>query len=428
MSVARGKATDFSCVTMKNMTMKGANFLEKLLDNQPVEWKKLGEVFITRNGYTPSKSNPEYWEGGTIPWYRMEDIRENGRILSDALQHITPKGVKGNGLFKANSIILATSATIGEHALITTEALANQRFTNFEVKEDFKDKLFPKFIFYYFYIIDDWCKKNIYVGNFPSVDVLQLKKLDFPIPPLSVQSRIVEILDKFTSLEAELEAELELRKKQYAYYREQLLNFSYTPPSEFNVVYRKLGEVCDFQNGFAFKSSLFKEKGLPIIRITNISGGRVTDEDYKYFDASDYSQRVEEYKVVKGDILVGMSGSIKIGWYDNENPAYLNQRVGRFIPKTEIINKRFLYHYLRLQETNLYLMAGGGIQPNLSSRDIQEKLQIPLPPLSEQARIVEILDKFDTLTNSISEGLPLEIQLRKQQYEYYREQLLDFRH
>ena len=73
-------------------------------------------------------------------------------------------------------------------------------------------------------------------------------------------------------------------------------------------------------------------------------------------------------------------------------------------------------------------MAGGGIQPNLSSRDIQEKLQIPLPPLSEQARIVEILDKFDALTNSITEGLPLEIQLRKQQYEYYREQLLAFPH
>ncbi len=414
--------------------MKGANFLEKLLDNQPVEWKKLGEVFITRNGYTPSKSNPEYWEGGTIPWYRMEDIRENGRILSDALQHITPKGVKGNGLFKANSIILATSATIGEHALITTEALANQRFTNFEVKEDFKDKLFPKFIFYYFYIIDDWCKKNIYVGNFPSVDVLQLKKLDFPIPPLSVQSRIVEILDKFTAMEAELEeqlqAELELRKKQYAYYREQLLNFSYTPPSEFNVVYKKLGEACDFQNGFAFKSSLFKEKGLPIIRITNISGGRVTDEDYKYFDSSDYPKRVEEFRVSQGDILIAMSGATtgKIGWYDNEVPAYLNQRVGRFIPNSDVLNNRFLYHYLQMKGEHLYLMAGGGAQPNLSSTDIKEKFPIPLPPLSEQARIVEILDKFDTLTNSISEGLPLEIQLRKQQYEYYREQLLAFPH
>lgn len=434
MSVARGKATDFSCVTTKNITMKGANFLEKLLDNQPVEWKKLGEVFITRNGYTPSKSNPEYWEGGTIPWYRMEDIRENGRILSDALQHITPKGVKGNGLFKANSIILATSATIGEHALITTEALANQRFTNFEVKEDFKDKLFPKFIFYYFYIIDDWCKKNIYVGNFPSVDVLQLKKLDFPIPPLSVQSRIVEILDKFTAMEAELEeqlqAELELRKKQYAYYREQLLNFSYTPPSEFNVVYKKLGEACDFQNGFAFKSSLFKEKGLPIIRITNISGGRVTDEDYKYFDSSDYPKRVEEFRVSQGDILIAMSGATtgKIGWYDNEVPAYLNQRVGRFIPNSDVLNNRFLYHYLQMKGEHLYLMAGGGAQPNLSSTDIKEKFPIPLPPLSEQARIVEILDKFDTLTNSISEGLPLEIQLRRQQYEYYREQLLAFPH
>ena len=230
MSVARGKATDFSCVITKNMTMKGANFLEKLLDNQPVEWKKLGEVFITRNGYTPSKSNPEYWEGGTIPWYRMEDIRENGRILSDALQHITPKGVKGNGLFKANSIILATTATIGEHALITTDALCNQQLTNFEIKEDFKDKLLSKFVFYYFYVIDDWCKKNVNVSSFPSVSVPKLKKLDFPIPPLSVQSRIVEILDKFTSLEAELEAELELHRKQYAYYREQLLNFSYTPP------------------------------------------------------------------------------------------------------------------------------------------------------------------------------------------------------
>ena len=163
-------------------------YRERLLDfsqNKNIQWKKLGEVFITRNGYTPSKSNPEYWEGGTIPWYRMEDIRENGRILSDALQHITPKGVKGNRLFKADSIILATSATIGEHALITTKALANQRFTNFEIKEDFKEKLLPKFVFYYFYVIDDWCKNHIYIGNFPSVDVEQVKKMDFPLSPSS---------------------------------------------------------------------------------------------------------------------------------------------------------------------------------------------------------------------------------------------------
>ena len=187
--------------------------------------------------------------------------------------------------------------------------------------------------------------------------------------------------------------------------------------------------MCDFQNGFAFKSSLFKEKGLPIIRITNISGGRVTDEDYKYFDSSDYPKRVEEFRVSQGDILIAMSGATtgKIGWYDNEVPAYLNQRVGRFIPNSDVLNNRFLYHYLQMKGEHLYLMAGGGAQPNLSSTDIKEKFPIPIPPLSEQQRIVEILDKFDTLTNSISEGLPLEIKLRRQQYEYYREQLLDFR-
>lgn len=188
------------------------------------------------------------------------------------------------------------------------------------------------------------------------------------------------------------------------------------------VEWKKLGEVCEFQNGYAFKSSLFKETGLPIIRITNINGGGITDEDYKYFDPSDYPKRVEEYRVVQGDILVGMSGSIKIGWYDKENPAYLNQRVGRFIPKTETINKRFLYHYLRLQETNLYLMAGGGIQPNLSSTDIKRKLLIPIPPLSVQSRIVEILDKF----TSLEAELEAELDCRKRQYIYYRELLLDF--
>lgn len=427
MSVARGKATDFSCVTTKNITMKGANFLEKLLDNQPVEWKKLGEVFITRNGYTPSKSNPEYWEGGTIPWYRMEDIRENGRILSDALQHITPKGVKGNGLFKANSIILATSATIGEHALITTEALANQRFTNFEVKEDFKDKLFPKFIFYYFYIIDDWCKKNIYVGNFPSVDVLQLKKLDFPIPPLSVQSRIVEILDKFTSLEAELEAELELRKKQYAYYREQLLNFSYTPPSEFNVVYKKLGEICTkvCSGGTPSTSNPEYYKGnIPWLRTQDVDWKDVYDTDIKITEEA--IKHSSAQWIPANCVIVAMYGATAAKACINRIPLTTNQACCNLQVDENIAHYKYVYHWICREYERLRAL-GEGSQSNLSGKKIKD-YKIPIPPLSEQARIVEILDKFDTLTNSISEGLPLEIQLRKQQYEYYREQLLAFPH
>ena len=392
----------------EKMTMKGANFLEKLLDDQPVEWKKLGEVFITRNGYTPSKSNPEYWEGGTIPWYRMEDIRENGRILSDALQHITPKGVKGNGLFKANSIILATTATIGEHALITTDALCNQQLTNFEIKEDFKDKLLSKFVFYYFYVIDDWCKKNVNVSSFPSVSVPKLKKLDFPIPPLSVQSRIVEILDKFTALEAELEeqlqAELELRKKQYAYYREQLLNFSYTPPSEFNVVYKKLGEVCRIKNGRDYK---------------HLGEGKVP-----VYGSGGIMKFVDEYVYDKPTVLIPRKGSLSNLFYV-DTPFWNVDTIFYTEIDSNQICPKFLFHFLATQKLEKLNMAGG--VPSLTQTTLN-KLPIPLPPLSEQQRIVEILDKFDTLTNSISEGLPLEIQLRRQQYEYYREQLLAFPH
>ena len=410
MSVARGKATDFSCVTTKNITMKGANFLEKLLDNQPVEWKKLGEVFITRNGYTPSKSNPEYWEGGTIPWYRMEDIRENGRILSDALQHITPKGVKGNGLFKANSIILATTATIGEHALITTDALCNQQLTNFEIKEDFKDKLLSKFVFYYFYVIDDWCKKNVNVSSFPSVSVPKLKKLDFPIPPLSVQSRIVEILDKFTSLEAELE----LRKKQYAYYREQLLNFSYTPPSEFNVVYKKLGEVADYEQPTAYlvKDTKYKEDyPTPVLTAGKTFILGYTNETEGIYEAS------------KHPTIIFDDFTTALRWVDFDFKAKSSAMKMITSKDENVCLLKYIYYWLCTVPSEV--VVGDHKRQWISNYANKD---FPLPPLSEQERIVEILDKFDTLTNSISEGLPLEIQLRRQQYEYYREQLLDFRH
>ena len=108
--------------------------INKLCPNG-VEFKPLGEVFEMRNGYTPSKNNPDFWEGGTIPWFRMDDIRENGRILSDSIQHITPSAIKGKGLFEANSFILATTATIGEHALIIADSLANQQLTNLKVRK-----------------------------------------------------------------------------------------------------------------------------------------------------------------------------------------------------------------------------------------------------------------------------------------------------
>ena len=92
--------------------MSQLGYIEKLLDGVDVEWKKLSEIFNLKNGYTPSKSKKEFWENGQIPWFRMDDIRENGQILNDSLQKVSKSAVKGGKLFPADSIIISTSATI----------------------------------------------------------------------------------------------------------------------------------------------------------------------------------------------------------------------------------------------------------------------------------------------------------------------------
>ncbi len=117
------------------------------------ELKMLSEIFEIKNGYTPSKANKEFWEGGTIPWFRMDDIRTNGRILSDSLQRITPKALKGGKLFPKNSIIISTTATIGEHALIIVDSLANQQFTFLSKKVNCDIAIDMKFIYYYCFIL-----------------------------------------------------------------------------------------------------------------------------------------------------------------------------------------------------------------------------------------------------------------------------------
>ena len=200
-------------------------------DQSEIEWDIIDNIFIMKNGYTPSKANKDFWENGTISWYRMEDIRENGRILSESIQKITPQAVKGGKLIPKNSIIVATTATIGEHALAIADSfLMNQQFTSFTIRELLKDKLDIKFVFYYFFKICEWCKQNTNSSSFPSVDMAKLKKVKFPIPSPQTQQKVVEILDKFdtlvNSITDGLPREIELRHKQYEYYREKLLNFT----------------------------------------------------------------------------------------------------------------------------------------------------------------------------------------------------------
>lgn len=188
------------------------------------------------------------------------------------------------------------------------------------------------------------------------------------------------------------------------------------------VEWKKLGDVCTFQNGFAFKSQFFKENGNAIIRITNINKNTIDLNDVVFFDKSDYRENLSIYEIHNGDILVAMSGATtgKIGVYKGLDTCYLNQRVGTFRPFCDILSNQYLYHFLTTKVNDMYLLAGGGAQPNLSSIKLMSSLQIPVPPLPIQTEIVRILDKFVEQ----QEQLERLIELRKKQYEYYREELL----
>jgi len=160
----------------------------------------------------------------------MEDIRVNGRILKDAVQHISNNAVKNGKLFPENSVYISTTATIGEHALIKVKALSNQQITCLSIKQEYQSILDIKFVFYYCYVLDEWCRRNANKsGGMKIVTAEILKKFMFPIPSLVDQVRIVSILDRFDALcndlTTGLPAEIAARHKQYEYYRDKLLTF-----------------------------------------------------------------------------------------------------------------------------------------------------------------------------------------------------------
>ena len=167
------------------------------------EWDSpsIEEVFEVRNGYTPSKSVESYWIRGTIPWFRMEDIRASGGFLEDSIQHITPKAVKNNGLFEKDSIIMATTATIGVHAQLIADSLANQQFTNFSIRKSLREGIIAKYVYYAFFGIDEWAIKNTNSGGLLSVNMPLLLKQPFFVPSLPEQRAIASY---FTTLDAQI--------------------------------------------------------------------------------------------------------------------------------------------------------------------------------------------------------------------------------
>lgn len=361
-----------------------------------VEYLAVSELFDLRNGYTPSKSNSTFWEDGSVPWFRMEDIRENGRILDNSLQKISDSAVKGGKLFPANSILVATSATIGEHALITVPHLSNQRFTSLSLKPAFSSRLTMKFAYYYGFVLGEWCRKNTTTSSFASVDMVGFKRFKFPVPPLEVQRVIVDILDQFVKLEA--------RKQQYEYYRGQILSF--VDSAEWQTI----GECLDLKAGRSIKAAEISpiasaERGVRCFGGNGVRGFVAIGSHHGSYP------------------LIGRQGALcgNVNWVEGE--FYATEHAVVAVPKAGI-DSRWVYHMLT--EMNLNQYATKSAQPGLSVSRLNQ-VRIPVPSLMEQQEAASLLDAFDALVNDLSSGLPAEIAARRKQYEYYRDKLLTFK-
>ncbi len=284
---------------------------------------------------------------------------------------------------------------------------------------------------------------NSQVGaGIPSVSGKKLGSLQIPLPDLLIQREIVHILDSFTLLTAELTAELTARRQQYEFYRDYLLNFeadSYSLADDVesisseNISHLPLGEIATVTKlaGFEFTAYVkYSNEGKIIaLRGLNVKEGHLDLTDVKYIDNSDLS-KLNRSKLVIGDMLFTYVGTVgQVALIDKDDRYYLAPNVAliRLNDKTAVLPSYLKYFFMTntFYAKQIQRLLQSSSMKNIPMEKIR-KFVIPVPPLETQEKIVAILDRFDKLANDMSEGLPAEIEARKQQYEYYRDVLLSF--
>ena len=258
------------------------------------------------------------------------------------------------------------------------------------------DILLNKYLYHYLKNNENYFMGRVRKAGIPTLDSSVIEKFKIAIPPLEVQEEIVRILDKFGKLEAELEAELEVRKIQYEFWRRKLLNNEKYESVKINdIAYNVSSGKCNSRN----------EDGV-----------------YPVYGSTGIIARTDEYLYETEKILIARVGA-NAGYVHIANGKYNVTDNTLILDLKDNVDLRFMYYYL--QNYNLNKLAKGGGQPLITGGQIKD-LDICLPPIQEQKRISNILDKFDKLINDISEGIPAEIEFRRKQYEYYRNMLLSF--
>lgn len=381
--------------------MSEMSYLEKLLDGVEVEWVTLGSMADIGTG---SSNRQDESENGIYPFY----VRSKNILKSDTFE------------FDEVAIVIPGEGGIGDifHYVEGKYAL-HQRAYRIRITTNAVD---TKFLYYF---MSSSFKQYILTKSVGATAISirkpMLEGFKVPIPSpnnpeksLAIQSEIVRILDKFTALTAELTAELTARKKQYNYYRDQLLSFE-----EGDVAWKTLGEIAAYSKS---RISFDKLDENNYVGVDNLLQNRAGKMQSNYVPTSG---NLTEFR--EGDILIGNIRPYLKKIWQADSTGGTNGDVLVIRSCHESILPRYLYQILADENFFEYNMqhAKGAKMPR-GNKDAIMKYRLPIPSLNEQTRIVSVLDKFDTLTNSISEGLPREIELRQKQYEYYRDLLFSF--
>ncbi|HFV2417500.1 TPA: restriction endonuclease subunit S [Escherichia coli] len=392
--------------------MSEMSYLEKLLDGVEVEWLPLGHIAAIKTGQSVNKNmiskNP-----GVYP------VINSGR---------EPLGFI-NTWNTDNDPIGITTRGAGVGSVIWQEGKYFRGNLNYSITIDKKNHINIRYMYHALLHMKNDIHELCTFDGIPALNAGSLKKLLIPIPcpdnpekSLAIQSEIVRILDKFTALTAELTAELNMRKKQYNYYRDQLLSFK-----EGEVEWKALGEIGEVRMcKRILKSQTSSEGEIPFYKI-----GTFGKEPDSYISRKLFNEFKEKYSYPKvGEVLISASGTIgRTVIFDGRESYFQDSNIVWIENNEKIVLNKYLFYFYKIAKWGI---SEGGTIKRLYNDNLR-KLTIPVPfpdsperSLVEQQKIVKLLDKFDALTNSITEGLPREIELRQKQYEYYRDLLFSF--
>lgn len=386
--------------TVKNLFGEFMNaMIKKLLQGQAVEWQTLGEVLVRT-------------KGTKITAGKMKELHKSNAPI---------KIFAGGKTFALVDFDDIPQKDINHKPSIIVKSRGIIEFEYYDKPFSHKNEMWAyhsqnpniniKFIYYFLKQNEPYFQKIGSKMQMPQIATPDTDKFKIPIPPLSVQSHIVQILDTFTELNDqlrdELTAELSMRQKQYQYYRDLLLSEHELAKVGFE--WKSLGKLGIINRGKrVVKSQLTTEGVYPAYQNSLQPLG--------YFDKSNVKANTT-FMITAG--AAGEIGYSNCAFWSADDCYYFD------CPK-DVLDDRFLYHSLKKQQNKIFSQVRKASIPRLGRNSV-ENIKIPIPPLSVQSQIVAILDTFDTLTQSISEGLPKEIKLRQTQYEYYREQLLNFK-